>query len=516
MTLDVKQSNAKPMTDSVVNLSAKKIAGQLIMIRMPSTSLDAEMAQFLRDNHIRAVCLFRQNMVDAQQLSKFTSDLRDVMGPDALIGIDQEGGAVVRATWVPQPPAAMSLGASDDPALCRAVGAAVARAVKSLGFNWNFAPVLDLNNNLDNPVISERSFGSDPQKASRLALAWMEGSLSEGVACCVKHFPGHGDTNVDSHRDLPTVNKSRAELDAMEFAPFHIAKEAAPAMMTAHIVYPALDADYPATMSKKILTGILRDEWNYQGVVITDGMDMHAIAGRYGAGKAAVIALDAGADLVMALGTRETQIETLAALTDAIQSGQIDAAGLQQRLARIARLTQQYPCQQTGFQIAYQTEAQDVQLMAEGWKRGLTPYHNPKAPAPGSKVRLVISANVVSDGVSEAGIRSEKVTAMLSEIYDVDTVQFDRANEFDWSALPDDGRFTILASTIRLRYSEKIRREWKPDLHLVLWNPFQSLDIQSPALITYGFATPAIAAVAAWLRGDIVADGKLPVAGFDA
>ncbi|MCU6435558.1 glycoside hydrolase family 3 protein [Undibacterium sp. Jales W-56] len=482
------------------------------MIRMPGTSLDAEMAQFLRDHHIRAVCLFRQNMVDAQQLSKLTADLREVMGPGALIGIDQEGGAVVRATWVPQPPAAMSLGASDDPELCRAVGAAVARGIRSLGFNWNFAPVLDLNNNVDNPVISERSFGSDPHKASRLAMAWMEGSLSEGVACCVKHFPGHGDTNVDSHRDLPTVDKSRAELDALEFAPFRIAKNDAPAMMTAHIVYPALDADYPATMSKKILTGILRDEWHYQGVVITDGMDMHAIAGRYGAGKAAVIALDAGADLVMALGTRETQTETLAALTEAIQNGQIDPAGLQQRLARIAKLTQHYPCQRT----VYQTEAQDLRLMADGWKRGLTPYRHPEAPAPGSKVRLVISANVVSDGVSEAGIRSEKVSAMLSEIYDVDTVQFDNAHHFDWGALPDDGRFTILASTIRLRYSEKIRQEWKPDLHLVLWNPFQSLDIQAPALITYGFAAPAVEAVAAWFRGDIVASGKLPVAGFDA
>ena len=178
------------MQEKMDEATARKIAGQLIMIRMPGTELSGEMANFLRVHHIRAVCLFRQNMLNAQQLSKFTADLRAVMGPEALIGIDQEGGAVVRATWVPQPPAAMSLGASNDAVLSRKVGAAVARAVKSLGFNWNFAPVLDLNNNVDNPVISERSFGSDPKKATALAMAWMEGSLSEGVACCVKHFPG--------------------------------------------------------------------------------------------------------------------------------------------------------------------------------------------------------------------------------------------------------------------------------------------------------------------------------------
>ncbi|MFZ6648449.1 beta-N-acetylhexosaminidase [Undibacterium sp. TJN25] len=491
-------------------LNARKVAGQSIMIRMPGTSLDADTAAFLRDNHIRAVCLFRQNMVDAQQLSKFTADLRAVMGPDALIGIDQEGGAVVRATWVPQPPAAMSLGASNDAALCREVGAAVARAVRSLGFNWNFAPVLDLNNNVDNPVISERSFGADPDKATALALAWMEGSLSEGVACCVKHFPGHGDTNVDSHRDLPTVDKSRAELDALELSPFRQAAGNAPAVMSAHIIYPALDPDYPATMSKKILTGILRDEWNYQGVVITDGMDMHAIAGHYGVGNAAVIALAAGADMVMALGTRETQKETLDALTAAIEAGTIDQAGLEQRLARVAALARKYPC----TPLPYQTEAADQALMVRAWSRGLTSYKGAVAPAPGSKVRLVTSANVVSDGVSEAGIPAAKVAAMLARVYDVDTVTFEKMDDFDWKTLLDDGRYVILASTIRLRYSERVRASWKPDLHLVLWNPFQSLDIQAPALITYGFSGPALEAAAAWFSGKLQAQGVLPVQSF--
>ena len=497
-------------------ISAKKIAGQLIMIRMPGTELSAEMANFLRDHHIRAICLFRQNMVNAEQLCKLTADLRAVMGPEALIGIDQEGGAVVRATWVPQPPAAMSLGASNDPALCREVGAAVARAVKSLGINWNFAPVLDLNNNVDNPVISERSFGSDPKKAAQLAMAWMDGSLSEGVACCVKHFPGHGDTSVDSHRDLPTVDKSRAELDALELAPFQMAaaraNRLAPAVMTAHIVYPQLDAENPATMSPKILTGILRDEWNYQGVVITDGMDMHAIAGRYGIGNAAVRALVAGADMVMALGTTETQLETLNALSAAIEAGQLEPVGLQQRLARVAKLALEYPCQQVAYPA--DLERADAALMLKAWQCGLTAHLSPSPPAVGSKIRLVISADVVSDGVSEAGVSAEKVAAMLATVYDVEVSTFVKESEFDWSRLPDDGRFLILASTIRLRYSERARSTWKPDLHLVLWNPFQTLDIAAPALITYGSAAPALQAAADWFSGKVSADGMLPVATF--
>jgi beta-N-acetylhexosaminidase len=236
----------------------RKIAGQLIMIRFPGTVLDAATADFIRANGIRGICLFRGNMTDSAQLAKLTADLRAAMGPDALIAIDQEGGAVVRSTWVPAPPAAMALGAADDTDLAYRTGAAVARAVKSLGFNWNFAPVLDLNNNPNNPVIAERSFGAEPQRAAELAMAWMEGSHAEGVACCVKHFPGHGDTHVDSHRDLPTVNKPLSELENFEFKPFKLSADQAPAMMTAHIVYPSIDADNPATMSPAILDGLLR------------------------------------------------------------------------------------------------------------------------------------------------------------------------------------------------------------------------------------------------------------------
>jgi beta-N-acetylhexosaminidase len=489
----------------------RRLAGQLIMVRLFGTTLDPDTAAFLRANSVRGACLFRQNMVDADQLTQFTSDLREAMGPEALLALDQEGGAVVRATWVPAPPSAMALGAADDPELARSVGAAVARAVKALGFNWNFAPVLDLNNNPHNPVIAERSFGADPQRATQIALAWMAGSESEGVACCVKHFPGHGDTHVDSHRDLPTVDKPLAELEQFEFAPFRMAAPHAPAVMTAHIIYPALDPDNPATMSRPILTGVLRERFGYEGVIITDGMDMHAIAHRYGAGHAAVNALVAGADMVMAIGSRETQEETIAAIAEAIGSGLLPMAEVQAKLARLSRLVQAHP----SVQYAYLNDEGDRVLMAQAWRRGLTALGQPQRPAPGARVRLVARQDVVSDGVSEAGVPAANIAQSLGQLYDVELVTFADAECFDWKALPQDGRFTILASTSRRRYGPNARATWRPDLHLALWNPYQALDFDAPALMTYGFAPPALAAVNAWLAGEIEAAGVCPVPGFD-
>ncbi len=488
------------------------LAGQLMMVRLFGTELDDDTDAFLRAHKVRGACLFRQNMLDAPQLARFTADLRDAMGPEALIALDQEGGAVVRSTWVPAPPSAMALGAANDPQLAREVGAAVARAVRALGFNWNFAPVLDLNNNPDNPVIAERSFGADPLLATRLALAWMEGSESEGVACCVKHFPGHGDTHVDSHRDLPTVDKPLAELERFEFAPFRIAAPRARAVMTAHIVYPALDPEFPATMSRPILTGILRERFGYQGVIITDGMDMHAIAHRYSAGQAAVNALVAGADMVMAIGSRETQLETVHAIAAAIRDGVLPLHEVEARLARLSSLAASFPA----GPVKYVTDIDDRALMARAWRAGLTTLGRPQRPARGGKIRLVARADVVSDGVSESGVPAASVADALKRLYEVDLVTFADADTFDWSALPQDGRFTILASTSRRRYGPHARATWRPDLHLALWNPYQALDFDAPALMTYGFAAPAVDAAVAWLAGEQEAQGRCPVPGFDA
>jgi beta-N-acetylhexosaminidase len=482
--------------------------GQLVMVNIEGTSLDRRQADFLREHHVRAVCLFRGNLGSESEVRQLTADLREVMGEHALIGLDQEGGSVVRATFLPQPPAAMALGAADDEALAEQVGEAVARGVKSLGFNWNFAPVLDVNNNPANPVIAERSFSEDPRQVIRLAGAWMRGALRAGVACCVKHFPGHGDTHVDSHHDLPIVDKSLAELRSLEFLPFEVLRHEAPAMMTAHIIYPQLDPQHPATLSRQVLGGLLREEMGYDGVVITDSLVMKAIHDRYGHDLAAVLTLQAGADMAMALGTQEEQAAAVRAIASAQASGALTLPRLLQAKARLDALATRYPSQAIDYD-AVRRESDD-RLMRHAWAAGLTAIGAPQAPRRDEGLRVFTQRSVPCDGVSEAGPTADDVAALFAKFENVEVVQVGDLQQLDWARIPRDGRRNVLASNHRDRYGAGTAT-WRPDLHLVLWNPFQVLDIAAPAVVTWGYADGALDALRAWLEGSGDATGQSPV-----
>lgn len=487
--------------------------GHLVMVDIPGKSLDAETAAFLREHEIRAVCLFRKNLGSEAEIRRLTADLRAAMGPLALIGIDQEGGSVIRATSVPQAPAAMALGAIGDEALAEEVGAAVARALRYLGINWNFAPVLDVNNNPANPVIGERSFGEDPERVIRLARAWMRGSLREGVACCVKHFPGHGDTHVDSHHALPTVDKSLEALEALELRPFRAlasGAEAAPAVMTAHIVYPQLDAEHPATLSKTILGSVLRQNLGFGGVVITDALMMKAVFERYGYARASVLALQAGADMPLAQGSRAEQAEVLDAINAALADGRLGEAEVRAAETRIETLARAYPLVQTDYPAA-QREADDA-LMHRAWAQALSALRGAVPPAADRPLRVVTQASVASDGVSEAGLPVEQVAALFAGHFsDVEYLHLPRLRELQAGDLPRDGRLNVLVSNQRARYGASAGAA-AVDLHLAIWNPFQVLDLpQAPAVISWGYADGALAALRAWLQGKQAAAAVPPV-----
>lgn len=482
--------------------------GRLVMVDIQGKSLDGATADFLRAHKIRAVCLFRKNLGSEAEVRRLTRDLREAMGPDALIGLDQEGGSVVRAIFLPQPPSAMALGAGGDAALTEAVGAAVARGLRGIGINWNFAPVTDINNNPANPVIAERSFAENADAVIRLAGAWMRGSLAEGVACCIKHFPGHGDTHVDSHLDLPTVGKSRAELDALELVPFKALRDQAPSMMTAHIVYPQIDPDYPATLSKKVLGGILREELGYDGVVITDALMMKAIADRYGYARAAVLAIDAGADMILAQGSLAEQGQAIEALATAFACGELSAAQGMRAAARLDAMAAAYPVRHSEYPDAQRS--QDDGLMRRAWAAGLTALRGARAPALDRPLRIYVQDKVPTDGVSEAGPTGAQVRALFAGFADAEFVALPDIDALDWAAVPRDGRFNVLASTHRARYGAQAAG-WRPDLHLVLWNPFQSLDVAAPTLISWGYAEGALAALQAWLEGRAAATATPPV-----
>ena len=468
------------------------------MIDIPGPELDKDTAAYLREHGIGAVCLFGKNVESAEQLRRLCADLREVMGEHALIAIDHEGGAITRPEFWPFAPSAMSLGAADDPQLTEDVNAALARQLRSVGINWNFTPVLDINVNPANPVIGDRAYGSDAARVTRHGRAALAGHTREGVAPCAKHFPGHGDTHQDSHLALPRVSKSRAELDAGELAPFRALLPETPAIMTAHIVYDALDAEHPATLSPRILTGLLREEWGYDGVIVTDSMGMQAIDANYGRGEAAVRALRAGADLVMALGRREVQQATLAAVAEYVPENQAAVATKRERLRALAR---RLPAQ---ADETLDPQA-DAALLADAWARGLTAWPDsqgrpPQPPTPGSRVLLVAWRQPQRETVSEAAADAQTLARELGQVYDVELHAFDDAADLDWAALRGRGLPLILATTFRHRQTALAGA--RPDLHLALYNPYAVLDVDAPAVLSYGFRPEARAAVLGWLRGE--------------
>ena len=235
-------------------------------------------------------------------------------------------------------PGNMALGATDSTELAERAGGITAVELAAVGVNLNFAPVMDVNNNPRNPVIDRRSFGESPELVSRLGVPYIRGLQRNGVLATAKHFPGHGDTTVDSHFDLPTVNHDLDRIHALELQPFRAAIDAdVAAIMTAHIVYPAFDPDRPATLSPTILTNLLREELGFDGLLITDDMEMKAIDDRYQSGEAAVMAIEAGADIVMVLWTPTKQNEVFDALLSAVNSGRISQARLDQSVERILK-----------------------------------------------------------------------------------------------------------------------------------------------------------------------------------
>ncbi|MGF1427768.1 glycoside hydrolase family 3 protein [Kitasatospora sp. LaBMicrA B282] len=289
-----------------------------------------------------SVALFGRNVLDQAQLSALTAQLRQE-NPDLLIAIDEEGGDVTRlevgsgSSW----PGNLALGEIDDPALTRDVARELGRALAECGINYNWAPSADVNSNPGNPIIGVRSFGADPELCARHTAAWVSGLQSAGVAACAKHFPGHGDTAIDSHHGLPMIDVDEELLRSRDLVPFRAAVEAgAKALMSAHIMLPAVDPHYPATLSKAVLGGLLRGRpedggLGYQGLIVTDAIEMGAIANTYGIAEGTVLALAAGADAICVGGGLADE-ETVLRLRDAIVAGVRSGKLPEERLADAA------------------------------------------------------------------------------------------------------------------------------------------------------------------------------------
>ncbi|WP_127358976.1 glycoside hydrolase family 3 protein [Actinacidiphila soli] len=306
------------MTDLVTTDSIARDALAVLQPGFEGTTAPEWLLRRL-DEGLGSVALFSRNIESPEQLAKLTAQLREVR-PDVLVAADEEGGDVTRleARGGSSFPGNLALGAVDDAELTRSVAAELGRRLAACGVNFNWAPSADVNSDPDNPVIGVRSFGAEAWRVARHTAAYIEGLQSAGVAACTKHFPGHGDTAVDSHHALPRVDVPLATLRTRELMPFRAAiAVGTKAVMSAHLLVPAIDPDLPGTLSRAVLTGLLREELGYDGLIVTDGIDMGAIADTYGIERGTVLALAAGADAIC-VGGGPSDEGTVVALRDAI------------------------------------------------------------------------------------------------------------------------------------------------------------------------------------------------------
>ncbi|UOR13999.1 glycoside hydrolase family 3 protein [Halobacillus amylolyticus] len=313
------------------------------------TEMLPEIEQIVKDYHLGGVILFRENVVTTEQTAKLVADYQAAAEKYGLLmTIDQEGGIVTRLQSGTDMPGNMALGATRSSEISYNVGEAIGEELNALGINMNLAPVLDVNNNPDNPVIGVRSFGESPELVAELGVAYTEGLQSTGVAATAKHFPGHGDTAVDSHLGLPEVPYDKERLMEVELYPFQQAMDAGiDAIMTAHVTFPKIDdtkviskkdgskISLPATLSPKVLTGLMREEMGYEGVIITDALNMNAITEHFGSVDAVIRAVKAGTDIILMPVGLEKVVD---GLLEAVETGEISVDRIEQSVERILTL----------------------------------------------------------------------------------------------------------------------------------------------------------------------------------
>jgi beta-N-acetylhexosaminidase len=324
-------------------LATRRDVGQLLIGSLPGRTIPPELRSLAREFDLGGVILFSRNVEAPEQVAELAAEAES-LGRErpAWVSVDQEGGRVARlkapfTEW----PAMVSLGRSGSEALAGRFARALAAELAAVGITLNYAPVLDVHTNPSNPVIGDRALAESAADVARLGRTIVQALQEAGVAACGKHFPGHGDTSTDSHTELPIVEHPPDRLRAVEFEPFRAAIAADVAfIMTAHVLVPSLDEQQPATLSQPIVTGVLREDLGFDGVILSDDLEMKALSGHGAVHANAVRAVQAGCDgVLICSGNVDLQAETLEALVRAVESGTIapgrfDDALRRQRQAR--------------------------------------------------------------------------------------------------------------------------------------------------------------------------------------
>ncbi len=331
----------------MIALTDRQKIGQRLAAGFPGTKMSDAFVRLVKEHKIGNVILFKENVAGMAQLMRLCGNIQNLVfsetGHPAFIAIDQEGGPVSRlpadATIFPS---AMAIAATGKTHNAYDAGVITGRELAALGVNFNLAPVMDINSNPQNPVIGVRSYGDTPDTAGAYGTQTIRGLLDAGILCAAKHFPGHGDTAADSHVGLPCVDKSLQELLACELKSFKDAIAAGvPAVMTSHILFPQLEKEkVPATMSRRIVTGLLKEKLGFSGLVLSDCMMMNAVAGHYGTVAGSLMAAQAGVDLIFISHSVQLAGETAGAMLRALGEGRLDAGEMESSVEKILQYKQ--------------------------------------------------------------------------------------------------------------------------------------------------------------------------------
>ncbi len=500
--------------------------GQLMMIGFDGTRVDDDLRRMIAEYHVGGVILFGRNVESPQQVACLTRDLQIIAvqsgHPGLLIAIDQEGGRVARLTentGFTEFPSAMALTATGDPHNAYRMAAAMATEMRAVGVNVDFAPDLDVNNNPANPIIGPRSFGSNPAQVIEYGLAFGRGLQDHGVLAFGKHFPGHGDTSVDSHVDLPLVPHDRARLEAVELAPFRAAIAAGFAgMMTAHVTFPAIDPTpgLAATLSRPALTGLLRGELGYAGLIVTDSLEMGALsANGCPPPVGAPLALAAGADLLLFNRDHEMHRAVIAALLQAVRRGMIPLEQVEASLRRVWQAKQRFgvltpsladPAAALGAVLT----AAHLALSRQIARQSLTLARDPRGLLPLAEAPLLIEPPAlrglmtsIAPGALVVEIDAQPGPEQIERLAQTAGPGPRLAAVYDLDHNPQQAALV-----------EALVQAGQPVIVLACRNPYDlaRLPAAATALVSYGFNPPVREALADLLAGKCAAAGVLPAA----
>ncbi len=322
--------------------------GQLFIFGFDGLNVNADARRLLSKELAAGVILFARNVASLEQVVELNREIMDLRTSQfaPLISVDQEGGRVARLKNICTPvPDMRRIGtlSQSQPDLPYRLGAMMAREMIALGFHLDFAPILDVDTNSLNPIIGDRSFACDAHTVARIGALFINGMQEAGLAACAKHFPGHGDTDIDSHLDLPILRHDQSRIEAVELVPFQASIKAGVAsMMTAHILIPALDAEFPATLSKAILQNLLREKLRFDGVVFSDDLEMKAVADRYTMKEMIRLGLLAGVDAFLVCKEVAKIDEAISALHELVDTGQVPLSRVEEALRRVANLKRRF------------------------------------------------------------------------------------------------------------------------------------------------------------------------------